>query len=462
MSSSFHATRREPESASGQHAALVAALAVYIMILIGSVPTYAAEGVVFASAPERLTLDDCLDIAFRENRSLSQTRSKVAAAKAKKSQLTVSQLPSLNTSVKASDNIHPMMAAAKQRQETFGANISATFQPFGRFASLKRASEAAVTAADAERVRTEIDTAFRVTSAFYNLLLAQILEKVASESVDQLKHHRDNTARLVEMGTAPGFNLLRADVQLASAKPTLIRATHTIMTSMASLLDILGVDPRAKPVLIGSFPETIPPGLPLEEKKALEIAFAQRCDLRVAKAMLDAAKCSMRATRQSLQPSVQISHYLESSRGNVAPVDAYRNSRTTTVGLVFPVFDSGLTKAQAREAAEVVHQTQLGYEAIVSSVYVQVRQAISAVMESFEVLQSQEKNVEEAEKALAIAEKAYQTGAQTSLDVLDAQLALTQAKTARFQALRDRAVAVAQLENVLGYMPGYFMENTAR
>ncbi|MFZ2961493.1 MAG: TolC family protein [Candidatus Ozemobacteraceae bacterium] len=416
-------------------------------------------GFSFASSPEILTLDECLSIAFLENRGLNQTRSKVEAAKAKKSQLLASQLPGVSTSMSGTKNTLPIMPSAKERQETFRASLSATFQPFGRFSSLKRASQATITAADADRARTEIDTGFRVTKAFYDLLLAQLLERVASESVDQLREHRDTTSRLVERGTAPGFNLLRADVQLASAKPILIRATHAISTSLVSLLDLLGVDPRATPKLVGSFPEHIPNHLPLKEDEAIRLAFEQRPDLKAAKASLKAAKSSLRASQQALQPSMQISHSIDSSRGNMTPVDSYRNSRTTTLGLVFPVFDSGLSSAQSKEAAEIVHQAQLGYESVVSAVYVEIRQAISAVIESFEVLESQEKNVEQAEKARSIAEKAYQTGAQTSLDVLDAQLALTQAKTARFQALRDQTVAIAQLEKVLGYLPGHYLES---
>ena len=62
------------------------------------------------------------------------------------------------------------------------------------------------------------------------------------------------------------------------------------------------------------------------------------------------------------------------------------------------------------------------------------------------------KNVEQAQEALTIAQTAYETGAKTSLDVLDAQLALTQARTVYSQALHDRAIAVAQYQKALGLL----------
>jgi len=425
--------------------------------LVHSSPDYLS----FVQTPSALTLEDCLSIGLQKNRELNQSRSRVSVAQAKKRQLVASQLP--KASVQIQESLYGTAAAptAKDQQELFRLGISATIEPFGRFKSLKRSSEAQIQVAEAERSSAEIETAFQVTRAFYDLLLSKHLEKVASDSVDQLQLHRDHTARLVETGAVPGFDLLRAEVQLSSAKPALIRASHAISTDQADLLHLLGIDPTATPQIIGSFSESIPDSIPIKEEEAVHLAFQQRPDLRAAKALLDSAAHALKATQQALQPSIQLTHLLDRSRGSQQPVDSYSDNRTTQLGLNIPVFDTGLTRAQTKEAAANLHTTRLSYESTVSQAYVEIRKSVSDLSEASEVVVSQEKNVEQAREALTIAESGYQTGAKTSLDVLDAQLALTQAKTLWYQSLRDRTVALARLEKALGFMPGYFRNSSS-
>lgn len=410
----------------------------------------------FIVSPPVLTLQDCLDIALRENRILNQSKAKVKSAKARKDQVKATQLPVASALLQNAQLSKPSSTAADS-QDTRRVSITENLQPFGKFQAQKRATEASIRAAEAEASRNEIDVAFQVTRGFYDFILAEQLRKVASESVDQLTHHRQNTKALVEAGSAPRFDLIRAEVQLSSAMPPLIRATHAITDSLADLLNLIGLDPTGFSKIDGELPESIPASIPLDESEALRIAVDHRPDLKNARALAETAKQNLTVTRRNLQPSVQLSHVIDDIRGTRAPLNNYHLGHTTQLGLVFPFFDSGLSRAQTREAVANLEQAKLNQESTLSTLHVEVRKAISGLTESFEVLKSQEKNVEQAQEALNIAEKAYQTGAKTSLDVLDAQVALTQARTLRFQALRDRAVSLAQYEKALGLMPGTFL-----
>ncbi|HHJ00957.1 MAG TPA: TolC family protein, partial [Candidatus Aerophobetes bacterium] len=66
-----------------------------------------------------------------------------------------------------------------------------------------------------------------------------------------------------------------------------------------------------------------------------------------------------------------------------------------------------------------------------------------------EVIYAQRKNVEQAQEALSIAESRYANGTATNLEVLDAQLALTRARTNYVKALYDYNVAKAKLEKAM-------------
>ena len=67
-----------------------------------------------------------------------------------------------------------------------------------------------------------------------------------------------------------------------------------------------------------------------------------------------------------------------------------------------------------------------------------------------EVLESQKKVQEQAEEALRLANARSEAGTGTQLDVLNAQTALTEARTTQIQALHDYSVARAKLERAMG------------
>jgi len=69
---------------------------------------------------------------------------------------------------------------------------------------------------------------------------------------------------------------------------------------------------------------------------------------------------------------------------------------------------------------------------------------------ALEKIESQQLNVEEAEKAVRLAESLYTNGKATQLEVLDAQLALDIAKTNMANALYEGKIAEISLKNSLG------------
>jgi len=75
----------------------------------------------------------------------------------------------------------------------------------------------------------------------------------------------------------------------------------------------------------------------------------------------------------------------------------------------------------------------------------------SSFLEAKQVLASQLKVLEQAEEALRLARSRYEAGTGTQLDVLDAQTALTDARTTHVRALREYSVALARLQRAVGW-----------
>ncbi|MPM86292.1 hypothetical protein SDC9_133381 [bioreactor metagenome] len=103
-----------------------------------------------------------------------------------------------------------------------------------------------------------------------------------------------------------------------------------------------------------------------------------------------------------------------------------------------------------REALALKERSAIEITEISRQIELEVRTAYSRFIEAKEVLDSQEKVLEQAEEALRLAQARSEAGTGTQLDVLGAQTALTEARTIQVQAVHDYAAARARLQRALG------------
>ena len=123
------------------------------------------------------------------------------------------------------------------------------------------------------------------------------------------------------------------------------------------------------------------------------------------------------------------------------------------VTLKVPVFDGWRTAgkvAQARADRAKVEQDRAALE---TQIDLEAKQAVDRLRVAASVFRAAELSVAQARRAAEMTNANYQLGAATTLDVLDAQAALTQAEWNRVEALHAHANARAGLRYVLGRDP---------
>jgi outer membrane protein len=118
--------------------------------------------------------------------------------------------------------------------------------------------------------------------------------------------------------------------------------------------------------------------------------------------------------------------------------------------LNIPLFNGFANSAKVGQAKAALRQLEYSQKGLIESVKFEVQEAVLSLRQARESLLSQEKNVEQAQEAVRIAELNYSEGLATNLDVSSAHVALSQAKTNQVQALYDYAVALAQIEKSVG------------
>ena len=298
------------------------------------------------------------------------------------------------------------------------------------------------------------DVVLGVQVAYYDVLLAQQQIVVQEASVELLTRELGDTTRRYEAGTVARFNVLRSEVELANARPKLIRARNSFRIAKNNLAVQLGFDvPRDTPEDI---PLTLSGQLAAEPYSvelpaAIRLALARRTELQALRKAQALRGEDVVVAKAGYKPSVRAFAGYEARNSMFHSDISYElHGWETGVEASWNLFDGMATRGRVRQAVALYDRAGVDLDDTGRRIELEVRTAYSNFIEAREVNESEKKVVEEAEEAVRLARSRYDAGTGTQLDVLSAQTALTDARTTAIQALHDYSVARARLERAAG------------
>ena len=298
------------------------------------------------------------------------------------------------------------------------------------------------------------DTILAVQTAYYAVLVNLQQIAVQEASVQLLTRELTETTRRFNAGTVPRFNVLRAEVELANAKPKLIRARNAYRIAKNNLANVLGFNagkdqPDDVPLILAGKLEAEP--LEIDLSRAITSALERRTELASLRKAQALRQEDIVNAKAGYKPS------LEAYAGYDAHNSVFSSDISTElhgwiagVQMNWDIFDGLRTRGKVKEARAQHDKAEIEVEDAIRRIELEVRTALFNFREADEVLKSQEKVVEQGEETLRLANARAEAGAATQLDVLSAQTALTEARSTQVQALHDYAVARARLERAIG------------
>jgi outer membrane protein TolC len=291
-----------------------------------------------------------------------------------------------------------------------------------------------------------------VRQQFYLVLLDRALIGVQEESVRLLESQLQDQQNRFEAGTVPRFNVLQAQVALSNQQPQLITAQNNYRIAQFQLAKTLGLD--FKPTEGGYAPiEAVgelryePRAMPLEH--AIEVAKENRPFLKQQKANVLSNAAQVGVARSGFFPQINATGAYEYRSSPLSEsISDVREGYVFGATGTWAIWDWGQTYGQLKQAKSVLEQSKITYDDAGRQVELEVQQAYSNMQQGRELIQSQEKNVEQANEALRLASARLGAGAGTQLEVLDARVQLTTAQSTRLQALYTYNAAVAEFDRV--------------
>ena len=298
-----------------------------------------------------------------------------------------------------------------------------------------------------------------VKTQFYQVVVNKALIGVQEESVHLLESQLKDQQNRFEAGTVPRFNVLQAEVALYNQIPQLITAQNNYRISKLTLAKTLGLDfdPRRgeNPPLevVGEMPYT-PRTIVLAD--AIELGKQRRPFLKQARANVLNQMEQVHVALGGFLPTINTTGGGEwlSSPLNSSWHDISKGWVAQVTGS-WPIWDSGAVYGQVKQQRALLSETKITYDDDVRQVELEVQTAYSNLQQNRELIQSQEKNVEEAQEAVRLAKARLDAGAGVQLDVLNAQVQLATAESTRLQALFGYNSALAEFDRATGAQSVY-------
>jgi outer membrane protein TolC len=417
----------------------------------------------FSQEKTTITIEESIRLALSQNPYHLAAEERVETARAKLREAAAGFLPSLNSeglrtvAEKVFILEFPSFIPGEPPQKIsfdftkdyqFYLNFSLPLFTGGRLKSgYKQAKYNLRSTEEAVRQSKHI-TVFNARKAFYGYLLTKDFFKVAREAVDVAEKHLKNVKSLYGVGMASKFDLLRSEVQVANLKPQLIKARNNLKIAELSLKTLLGLE-LSQPIEIKGYLTYEPFEPDLEE--SVSKAMLKRPEISQLKYQKQMAGQGLKLARASNLPSLAVSatYNFWADQLNFRK-DTWQSFYAVNLVFTIPLFNGFATSARVAQSKAMIKELGFTQKGLIAIIKFEVRKAILRLQEAKESLLSQEKNVEQAQESLRIAELNYSEGLATTLDISSAQAALSQAKTNYSQALYDYVMSLAELDKAMG------------
>ncbi len=295
------------------------------------------------------------------------------------------------------------------------------------------------------------DLVNQVTKAFYQALLAQDSYAVLEKSFKQSEENFRIVNAKYEQGRVSEFDKISAEVQMRNLQPSVISARNGVELSKLQLLVLMNIEPETEFTLQGSlndYEEIVFAGILTNETNSLEnnSSLAQM-DMNVK--MLQQ---NLSLNKQSFAPTIALQfNYMYTCMANDFKFKDYEWNPYSNVSLSvsIPVFKyknfSTLKKTNIQ-----ISQLMQNRDYTARQLAMQQQSYLNSMNASAEQVSSNKEAIIQAQKGRDIAEKLYEVGRGTVLELNSAEVALTQAKLTYTQAIYDYLTAKADLEKLQG------------
>ena len=418
-----------------------------------------------------LTLEDCIELALKNNENLKNSILDENISKAVSKEYLSIGLPQIyvdgglkyNYEVQKSlidiSRFMPGVPEGTEQEVQFGQtyegrfdfNIDQMIFNGSYFVGLKATKELEKLSNKLTQ-RTEIDIYESVSKAYYTVLNTKSRIDLVKSNIERLLTLLEESQQLYDNGFIEKLDIDRITVSYNNLQSEKIKTDRLYDLSLFVLKFQIGIPLNQEIKLIGNLNEDILENFDFDLSK---FDYNKRIEYSILKTDRNLKSYDLKNNRSQYLPQIYLNYNygLNTSASSYDLFfDSYRWKNFGTVGLnlVVPIFDGFLKRSKINQSKYKIEQIDNQLSFLERSIDLQINQSVVDYSNSKESLEITSKNVDLALSIYNASEKKYKEGVGSNLEVLNANAGLKQAQTNYYNAVYEVIISKINLEKTLG------------
>lgn len=327
---------------------------------------------------------------------------------------------------------------------SIGATVSQTVFNGFQTANRTRAAEGQVSGAREGLRVLEQSVLLAAATIYMDYLRDSAIVEVQKSNVRVLEQTLKQTQDRFNVGEVTRTDVAQSEAQLAAGRTQLLTAESNLVTTKANFRRI-----------IGNEPEALAPGSPVDRflpgslPGAVDLGLTENPNVTAAMFGIDVSFLQVKVSEGALLPTLTLQGSVQQSYEQT--LTFYRQFGASAIAqLSVPVYQGGAEYSLIRQSKETLAQQRLNLEQVRDQTRANVVTAWGQLLAGKAQVASAQSQVSASEIALNGVREEAKAGQRTTLDVLNAQQALVNARVALVTAQHDRVVASYAVLNAVG------------
>ena len=401
-----------------------------------------------AMLPEESSLQDLLTQVYQDNPNIQTARMEVLGVHEGASQALSGFKPTLSGTASFSSSLTEpdTFGAASGESEIYSLEISQPLYRGGSTSADLRLADRQIQAQWERYRKSEQQIFLKAIEVFLNVIRDQEILSLNENNENVLNKQLEAEKDRFSLGAITRTDVSQAASRLAAARAARILSVAQLRSSQASYAEVAGEWPKELSVPV----KEMLPSLPETQEEALNISNSYNPDIIMAGFNYQAAEAEVRTIKGGLLPSLDLKGKTTRTYNPVFGTESKIDSSRVELSATIPLYTAGKTRSKLRQAK--YQEKQKSTE--IHSVMREVKQRVITDWEDFIAVQAEmearQAQIDAAEIALEGVKEEAILGSRTTLDVLDAEQELLDARVKMVVAQHDYFLSRFGLMEAMG------------
>ncbi|MBN2461712.1 MAG: TolC family protein [Candidatus Cloacimonetes bacterium] len=295
---------------------------------------------------------------------------------------------------------------------------------------------------------TRQEIIFTATDKYLRTKLLERVVEIQQDALDYAARYYNQVNDMYQEGLVSEYDQLRARLEYLRLQPEMLEARKNYDLALTDLRNFLGL--TADPQLADSITM-----IPMEEinlTQAMAEGLANRLEIDLSELNVAVRRVNLRYEKGNFLPNIGIFaeyNYFGQSENRIAD-DDWGNYYTLGIGFNMPIFTGFSNTAKAVKARHELKQAEVQHQHLLEMIELEIRNIWLQWQADLEKVNTQQENVALAEKGLTIAEARYENQVSNQLEVIDAQLQLKSTRLGYLNAIYAALISYQRLQKAMG------------